>query len=78
MRRNAERFSEPTHYSLIRGFTTLTRIFVTLGVIDSERKEFWRFFTQALFKHRKRVADSLRHAVVGYHFRKLSEAYGSG
>ena len=77
MRRTAEQFSEPTHYSLIRGFTTLTRIFVTLGVIDSERKEFWRFFTHALFKHRKRISDSLRHAVVGYHFRKLSEAYGS-
>src|ERR1051325_8840659 len=77
MRRTAEHFSEPTHYSLFRGFTTLTRIFVTLGVIDSERKEFWRFFTHALFKHRKNIADSLRHAVVGYHFRKLSEAYGS-
>jgi len=77
MRRTAEHFSEPTHYSLIRGFTTLTRIFVTLGVIDSERKEFWRFFTHALFRHRTRIADSLRHAVVGYHFRKLSEAYGS-
>jgi radical SAM superfamily enzyme YgiQ (UPF0313 family) len=77
MRRTAEQFSEPTHYSLIRGFTTLTRIFLTLGVIDSERKEFWRFFTQALFKHRKNISDSLRHAVVGYHFRKLSEAYGS-
>ena len=77
MRRTAEHFSEPTHYSLIRGFTTLTRIFVTLGVIDSELKEFWRFFTHALFRHRTRISDSLRHAVVGYHFRKLSEAYGS-
>ena len=77
MRRTAEHFSEPTHYSLIRGFTTLTRIFLTLGVIDSERKEFWRFFTHAVFRHRTRISDSLRHAVVGYHFRKLSEAYGS-
>ena len=77
MKRTAEHFSEPTHYSLIRGFTTLTRIFLTLGVIDSERKEFWRFFTHAVFRHRTRISDSLRHAVVGYHFRKLSEAYGS-
>ena len=77
MRRTAEQLSEPTHYSLIRGFTTLTRVFVRLGVLDSERKEFWRFFTQALFKHRTRIADSLRLAAVGYHFRKLSEAYGS-
>ena len=77
MRRTAEQLAEPSHYSLVRGFTTLTRVFLRLGVIDSERKEFWRFFTHALFKHRKRIADSLRLAAVGYHFRKLSEAYGN-
>jgi radical SAM superfamily enzyme YgiQ (UPF0313 family) len=77
MRRTAEQLSEPSHYSLIRGITTLTRVFVRLGVIDRERKEFWRFFTHALFRHRTRIADSLRLAAVGYHFRKLSEAYES-
>jgi radical SAM superfamily enzyme YgiQ (UPF0313 family) len=76
MRRTAQHFSEPTHYSIVRALTTLTRIFVKLGVLDRERKEFWRFFTHALIKHRKRIADSLRLAAVGYHFRKLSEAYG--
>lgn len=77
MRRTAHQLAEPSHYSLIRGFTTLTRIFVKLGVIDRERKEFWRFFTHALLKHRTRITDSLRLAAVGYHFRKLSEAYGN-
>ena len=77
MKRTARQLSEPTHYSLIRGFTTLTRVFFRLGIIDRERKEFWRFFTQALIKHRTRVPESLRLAAVGYHFRKLSEAYGS-
>jgi radical SAM superfamily enzyme YgiQ (UPF0313 family) len=77
MRRTAQQLTEPTHYGMIRGFTTLTRVLLRLGVIDRERMEFWRFFSHALFRHRKRFADSLRLAAVGYHFRKLSEAYGS-
>ena len=63
-------------YRPIAGLTALMRVLVRLGVIDRERKEFWRFFVQALIKHRKQLADSLRLAAVGYHFRKLSEAYG--
>lgn len=76
MRRTAHQLSEPNHYGVIRGLTALTKILVKLGVLDRERREFWRFFTQALVKHRKRFADTLRLAAVGYHFRKLSEAYG--
>jgi radical SAM superfamily enzyme YgiQ (UPF0313 family) len=76
MKGTARHFSEPTHYSVITALTTLTRVFLKLGVFDRERKEFWRFFTQALIKHRSRIADSLRLAAVGYHFRKLSDAYG--
>jgi hypothetical protein len=43
--------------------------------MDRERKEFWRFFTHVLIRHRDKFADSLRLAAVGYHFRKLSDAY---
>ncbi len=75
MRRTAQQLSEPTHYGVIRGLTTLTRIFLKLGVIDRERKEFWRFVSQTLLKHRSKFPDSLRLAAVGYHFRKLSDAY---
>jgi len=63
-------------YSPVAGLAALMRILVKLGVIDRERKEFWRFFVQALIKHRTQLADSLRLAAVGYHFRKLSDAYG--
>jgi len=76
MRRTKDQLAEPNHYTMIRGFTTLTRVFFTLGIIDRERREFWRFFTHALLKHRARLADSLRLAACGYHFRKLTEAYG--
>jgi len=70
------RSAEPRVYRPIAGLTALARILLKLGIIDRERKEFWRFFVHALIKHRKQFADSLRLAAVGYHFRKLSEAYG--
>jgi len=69
---------EIKNYSLISGLAAFTRISVKLGVLDSERKEFWRFFCHALAKHRDRFAESLRLAAMGYHFRKLNEAYSEG
>ncbi len=75
MKRTAQQFSEPQHYGLLNSLTSLTRVLVKLGVLDRERKEFWRFFTKSLVKHHDRVAESLRLAAMGYHFRKLSEAY---
>jgi radical SAM superfamily enzyme YgiQ (UPF0313 family) len=78
MKRTAQQFSEPQHYGLLSSLTSLTRVLVKLGVLDRERKEFWRFFTKSLVKHHDRVAESLRLAAMGYHFRKLSEAYGEG
>jgi hypothetical protein len=77
MKRTAHQLVAPNHYGMFRGFTILTKIFLKLGIIDRERREFWRFFTHAVIKHRSRVPDSLRLAAVGYHFRKLSESYGS-
>ena len=78
MRRTAQQVSEPQHYNAISGLAALTRVLVKLGVLDRERKEFWRFVSQAMVKHRDRFAESLRLAAMGYHFRKLSEAYGEG
>src|SRR5947209_14123668 len=51
MKRTAHEFSEAQHYNLISSVTALTRVLLRLGVLDRERKEFWRFFTQTLFKH---------------------------
>ena len=76
MRRTAQEFAEPQHYNLISSLTSLTRVLLKLGVLDGERKEFWRFFGHALVKHHDKIAESLRLAAMGYHFRKLNEAYG--
>lgn len=77
MKRTTRPLSFGQHpYRLLSGLAALTRILIKLGVIDRERKEFWRFFGQTLVRHHDRFADSLRLAAVGYHFRKLSEVYG--
>ena len=75
MRRTAQHFVEPQHYNMISAATAFARIMLKLGIVDSERKEFWRFFTRALVKHHDKIAETLRLAAMGYHFRKLSDAY---
>src|SRR6267142_5092804 len=50
MRRTAQLVSEPQHYDLMNGAASFMRIMVKLGVLDSERKEFWRFLGQAMAK----------------------------
>jgi radical SAM superfamily enzyme YgiQ (UPF0313 family) len=75
MKRTATEFTERPHYNALTAITSFTRILVRLGVFDRERKEFWRFFTKTLLKHRNRFAESMRLAAMGYHFRKLSDAY---
>ena len=76
MRRTAQESTEPQHYNAISALASLTRVLVRLGLLDRERKEFWRFVTQAMVRHRDRFAETLRLAAMGYHFRKLSELYG--
>jgi radical SAM superfamily enzyme YgiQ (UPF0313 family) len=76
MRRTARIISEPQRYNPFKALASFTRIMVTLGVLDRERGEFWRFFTQTLIKHRQTFVHSLRLAAMGYHFRKLNNLYG--
>ena len=66
----------PRRYSFIGGVVSLARIAFKLGVLDRERREFWRFFRCAISEHREKFAESMRLAAMGYHFRKLAEACG--
>ena len=65
---------EPSHYSIRGGLLAFTRIIVRLGVLDNERREFWKFFGSTLAHHREQFAHSMRLAVMGYHFRKLNDS----
>jgi radical SAM superfamily enzyme YgiQ (UPF0313 family) len=76
LRRIAGDGAAPNHYNFFNGIASMTRIAVRLGIIDSERREFWRFFRRVAAEHREKFAESMRLAAMGYHFRKLAEAYG--
>ena len=77
MKRTQQSGSEPQHYDVLNSIASLLRIAIRLGVLDRERKEFWRFLGQTVAKHHEKLAESLRLAAMGYHFRKLSEVYGA-
>jgi radical SAM superfamily enzyme YgiQ (UPF0313 family) len=64
---------EPNRYHLVDGLMALSRIVLKLGVLDRERKEFWKFFRRSVLEHREQFGHSMRLAAMGYHFRKLSE-----
>jgi radical SAM superfamily enzyme YgiQ (UPF0313 family) len=62
----------PNHRALTASIAALTRIVVKLGVIDSERGEFWRFMRRAFMEHRDKFTEAARLAAMGYHFRRLT------
>jgi radical SAM superfamily enzyme YgiQ (UPF0313 family) len=66
---------EPQQYNVMSGCAALLRVLVRLGLFDNKRTEFWRFFAQVLTRDKAKIANSLRLAAVGYHFRKLNQAY---
>ena len=77
MKRTAIRGSAQQHYALGNTIASLLRIGIRLGVLDRERREFWRFIARTVTSHRQKISDSLRLAAMGYHFRKLSEVYSA-
>ena len=77
LKQTAPWLGEPQHYEFVNSIAALTRLIFKLGVLDEERKEFWRFFSKALIQHHRVLADALRLAAMGYHFRKLNRAYAA-
>ena len=75
LRRTEHDTPEPTPYNLIQEIKALVRLLLKLGVIDAERKEFWRYLFKALRKHHDRLTEALRLAAMGYHFRQLNASY---
>jgi radical SAM superfamily enzyme YgiQ (UPF0313 family) len=74
LRRVAADDSEPNNYTLVSGLLALSRIILKLGILDRERREFWKFFQHSIIEHPKDMARSMRLAAMGYHFRKLNES----
>jgi len=68
---------EAHQYHGFKALKAFLRIAFRLGVLDAERREFWRFFLKAVHEHRDRMTELLRHAAMAYHFRKLTESHGN-
>jgi hypothetical protein len=76
LQRTPQDVPEAHQYHGLKAVTAFLRIAFKLGVLDAERREFWRFFIEAARKHHDRMTELLRHAAMAYHFRKLNESYG--
>jgi radical SAM superfamily enzyme YgiQ (UPF0313 family) len=75
LKRTAQDLPDPARVKIVSSVAAFTRLIVKLGVIDRERKEFWRFLARTISRHRDQFPASMRLAAMGYHFRKLNEAY---
>ena len=75
LKRTAQDLPDPARVKIVSGVAAFTRLIVKLGVIDRERKEFWRFLARTIARHRDQFPQSMRLAAMGYHFRKLNEVY---
>src|ERR1051325_167696 len=75
LRRTAQEVPEPARVKIVSGLAAFTRLILKLGVLDRERKEFWRFLGHTIARHRDQFPASMRLAAMGYHFRKLNDAY---
>ncbi|HEX8494287.1 MAG TPA: B12-binding domain-containing radical SAM protein [Pyrinomonadaceae bacterium] len=51
------------------------RVFFKLGVFDNARKDFWRFLRRVISERREVLPEAVVLAVMGYHFRKITEQY---
>ena len=76
LRRTTQKGTEPTRFNVIDALAAFSRLTFRLGVLDRDRKEFWRFFVRSAARHYDQFPQSMRLAAMGYHFRKLNEAYG--
>jgi radical SAM superfamily enzyme YgiQ (UPF0313 family) len=75
LKRTAQDLPDPARVKIVSSVAAFTRLIVKLGVVDRERKEFWRFLARTIARHRDQFPASMRLAAMGYHFRKLNEAY---
>jgi radical SAM superfamily enzyme YgiQ (UPF0313 family) len=66
---------EPRRMSLGKELATFARLVLELGVKDSARGEFWRYFGKVLTTNRKRFTHAMTLAAMGYHLRKLTAKY---
>ncbi|MFN2493570.1 MAG: B12-binding domain-containing radical SAM protein [Pyrinomonadaceae bacterium] len=76
LKRTTPQVSEPVRMNIVSSLAAFIRLIFKLGVLDAERLEFWRFFGRSAIRQYGQFPQSMRLAAMGYHFRKLNDAYG--
>jgi radical SAM superfamily enzyme YgiQ (UPF0313 family) len=66
---------EPRTSTIAEDFKSLSKLILTLGVKDSERWQFWKYFYNLVRYYRNDMAHGLTLAAMGYHFRKITAKY---
>jgi radical SAM superfamily enzyme YgiQ (UPF0313 family) len=66
---------EPRHTNFREDAKSLYRIIVRLGLMDSERREFWGYLYKLLRFYPREIAHGLTLAVMGYHFRRITAKF---
>jgi radical SAM superfamily enzyme YgiQ (UPF0313 family) len=66
---------EPRTGSIVEDIQSLSKLILTLGVKDSARWQFWKYFFNLVRYYRKDFAHGLTLAAMGYHFRKITAKY---
>jgi hypothetical protein len=56
-------------------FISCARILFKLGLVDTARREFWRFLLRVYSEKKDLIPDALVLAATGYHVRKITEQY---
>jgi hypothetical protein len=67
---------EARHSNLIGDVAAFVRVAFALGMRDPARADFWRYMKRIITSHRQNFAHAVTLAAMGYHFRKLTEAFG--
>jgi len=66
---------EPRTSTLVEDIRSLSKLMLTLGVRDTARWQFWKYFYRLVRHYRRHIAHGLTLAAMGYHFRKITAKY---
>jgi radical SAM superfamily enzyme YgiQ (UPF0313 family) len=66
---------EPRTTNMTGDLAAFSKLILALGVRDSARWHFWKYFFRLVREHRRDFAHGLTLAAMGYHFRKITAKY---
>jgi radical SAM superfamily enzyme YgiQ (UPF0313 family) len=66
---------EPRTGNMLQDLKALTKLVMTLGIKDSERRHFWKYVYRVLRYYPHDFAHGLTLAAMGYHFRMITAKY---